>query len=220
MKTIKQITTEITHKQILLHIASSYVYKMGGTRTLIIDGVEVLKIDNREYYSGRGAKQNTSIRYDNQIYKLTSQEVIKLSRNIAKELYAEAKRCAANQKAERERLKVFKECAAKGVYPFNGSMVMLSDAESYNRSYNVDKLARTLNISREDAKLVGSEGKTYVFAKTNNGEYLRIFHPCLCCNPLYIHTNPITIADIVKFNRDWRKLDNINEDNLEYHFVC
>jgi len=97
MKTLKQIKSEITPAQTLRAIERFYSCKMGGTRKLFIDGVQVVFNDEREYYSGRGAKYNAPIRHDEQIYHLSSREYDKKVNEIAKKIYTK-------QKKEHERI--------------------------------------------------------------------------------------------------------------------
>ena len=61
---------------------------MGGTRTLTVDGEVILKEDNKESYSGRGAKYNSSIRYDIQSYDLSQKEYDVAVDSIAKAMFA------------------------------------------------------------------------------------------------------------------------------------
>lgn len=74
MKTLKQFKSEVTAGEVLNNIARSYNAKMGGTRELIVNGEQLIKQDDREYYSGRGARYNSNINHDIQVYNLTQKE--------------------------------------------------------------------------------------------------------------------------------------------------
>jgi len=55
-----------------------YQYKMGGTYELSITDTDVtVSIDDREYYSGRGAKYNSSIRHDQVTQEVSMKELNK-----------------------------------------------------------------------------------------------------------------------------------------------
>lgn len=60
MKTKKQIKTE-AFNQVINHpeyFKKSYSKKMGGMQTIVLEGAGKFEFDDRQYYSGRGAKYN------------------------------------------------------------------------------------------------------------------------------------------------------------------
>lgn len=50
--------------QAFSYFKNSYSCKMGGTQTVSLPNGKEKHFDDREYYSGRGAKYNSSIRHD------------------------------------------------------------------------------------------------------------------------------------------------------------
>lgn len=46
------------------YFKKSYAYKMGGTQTVVLPNGKSKFFDDRQYYSGRGAKYNKDIRHD------------------------------------------------------------------------------------------------------------------------------------------------------------
>lgn len=46
------------------YFKKSYAYKMGGTQTVVLPNGKSKSFDDRQYYSGRGAKYNNSVKHD------------------------------------------------------------------------------------------------------------------------------------------------------------
>jgi len=102
--------------------------------------------------------------------------------------------------------------------------VDLSNEEKNQRTFDAEKLSQTLGISIEDALLLNSEGKTYVFAKSTDGNIYELYHPDLSVNRLNIHVEIATKERIAQFNhKEWSaapfsKL--LGQTDNENHFVC
>ena len=92
METLKNIISNITYIDILNYISTPYSFKMGGTKTLVVDNKQELFLDQKEIYRGRGNKYNTSIRYENQIYDITSEQLEEYKKLIGKKKYEQQKR--------------------------------------------------------------------------------------------------------------------------------
>jgi hypothetical protein len=164
----------------------SYSCKMGGTQTLSFPNGQTFIFNDKEYYSGRGAKYNSSVKYEN------LGEIVISKKEVAEFLKKERER-AANIKIREKEIKLKKqryEAAKKqGLYEIDkehGNFILLSDEESTHRFFDAKRLARTLNISEQDALLLQSEGKTYVYARQSNGNIIELYHSSLDCNHLSI----------------------------------
>ena len=216
MKNLEKIEKAFTH------FKKGYAYKMGGTQTVILPNGKERKFDDREYYSGRGAKYNASIKHDN----IGTVKVSKIdySKFLA-ELKAREIRIAENKKKLAEAEARIKDAKERGEYSIIGDYVELSDEEAAGRYFDSNRLAKTLDISIEDARLLKSNGKTYVFAKRkSDGIVLELFHPSLSCNDLSIHISVATPERIVEFkHEEWSSAPFAGmvgqTENLN-HFVC
>ena len=204
-----------------------YSYKMGGTQTVILPNGKSKEFDDREYYSGRGAKYNSCIKHD----KIGD---VKISRkkysNFLKMLKEREERIAINLTKAAEKAARIEEARANGIYSLKeaegdvGHYVELSDDESYNHHFDAERLARTLKISVEDARLLNSNGKTYVFAKSDNGNTYELYHASLSCNNLSIHVSIASPERIAEFNHDeWTRAPYaglVGQTENKNHFVC
>lgn len=107
----------------------------------------------------------------------------------------------------------------QGTYSIDSSnYVELSEEEMYGKFFDAERLANTLNISIQDAEKLRSGGKTYVFAKSENGNTYMMFHPCLCCNKLSIHITRVADEYVADFRISWGKIKDVDEN--QNHFVC
>jgi len=91
------------------------------------------------------------------------------------------------------------------------------------------RLAHTLKISEKDSSLVFSEGKTYVFAVTTDGEMIKIYHPDLSCNDFVITFRPSSYEELDGFRKSWnlnstkKSRENayfFGQTDNDNHFVC
>jgi len=218
---MKQYTTEFAAK-----FKKTYAFKMGGSQTIELPNGQQFTFDDKEYYSGRGAKYNSSIKHDVKgLIKVTRKElsaVLKEERERKKHIKA--------MKAERETAtQRYADNAAAGVYGISvkeyGTFIELSEDERRGRYFDAERLAKTLNISVQDAELLKSEGKTYVFAKKLDGsETLELYHSSLCCNYLSIVINEAKPERMAEFNHnEWASAPYaglLGQTENQNHFVC
>jgi len=218
---MKQYTAELAAK-----FKKSYAYKMGGSQTIELPNGQQFAFNDKEYYSGRGAKYNASISHDNKgIIKVSRKEfsaVLKAER----EMKAAMKERGAERKAAAKR---YADNAAAGIYGVSvkdyGTFIELSENESRGKYFDAERLAKTLNISVEDAELLKSHGKTYVFAKKLDGTgTIELYHNSLSCNDLNISISEAQPEKLAEFNHDewaaapYAELVGMTEN--KNHFVC
>lgn len=198
-----------------------YAYKMGGTQIVVMPNGQEFKFDDREYYRGRGAKYNASIRHDDKGRIVIPQSEVTAQLRLEREY---KKRCqeAARLRAEAE--KRYKANKAAGVYGLTDGIIELSPEESYKHTFDPERLAKTLDISVGDARLLFSTGKTYVFAKTSDGRTLELYHADLECNSLSIFVEEVTPEHVATFNHDkWAAApysEEVGMTDAPNHFVC
>ncbi len=212
-------------EQFARNFKRSYAYKMGGTQTIVLPNGQEFYFDDREYYSGRGNKYNSSVKHDNlgriEVTQKQVREQVKADRERTKKI----KQAEAERKAKAKRIE---EAKSAGVYSIMtkeyGTFVELSEAESYGKYFDSERLAKTLDISVNDAELLNSEGKTYVFAKTSTGKMLELYHSSLSCNPLSIHIEEVSENRLKQFNHDeWASAPYagiLGQTDNKNHFVC
>lgn len=208
----------------------TYRYKMGGTQTVILPNGKSKHFDDREYYSGRGAKYNSGIKHD-------AIGEVKVSRKDYSAFLKMMKDREANRKAwvieAKETAARIEEAKSKGIYSTReathggGKYIELSDSESDGRYFDAARLAATLDISVEDARLLNSGGKTYVFAKQlTTGRTIELYHPSLSCNPLSIWFDYVSEDKVKEFNsqrEDWVNAPYshlVGQTSAANHFVC
>lgn len=204
-----------------------YKYTMGGTQTVILPNGKSKYFDDREYYSGRGKKYNSTVRHDDVGEVKVSRKQYKNFLDMMRE--REKNRLLAEQR-QREKNQRIEDARARGVYDLienghGGHWVELSGEESDGRFFDAQRLAKTLDISVEDAELLKAGGKTYVFARQKGtGKILELYHASLSCNPLNIWVTEVTEERVKEFNHSkWlnspygRALGQTENKN---HFVC
>jgi len=205
------------------HFKRSYAFKMGGTQTVILPSGKSKFFDDREYYSGRGAKYNDSIKHD-----IIGDVRVSLKEYSAflKELKEREQRQLNLQKEAEEKRARIKQAKEAGIYNFepDSHYLELSEDEIVNNYFDAKRLAKTLGISIEDASLLSSEGKTYVFAKSADGKTYQLYHPDLSCNELSINVSIASPERIAKFkHEDWVKAPFahlVGQSENKNHFVC
>lgn len=204
-----------------------YAYTMGGTQTIILPNGKSKNFDDREYYQGRGTKYNKNIKHD-----------IKGDIIVSRKQYAEfMKMVKAGEKRrlelKKERIKEEsdrKDCLNRGVYNIinrgDDSFIDLSRDEYENNTFDAERLAKTLDISIADCKLLFSQGKTYVFAKNKNGQTVNLYHADLSCNNLSIVFDIDNGETHEKFMKDRENWVNapfaglVGQTENTNHFVC
>lgn len=198
---------------------------MGGTQTIVFPDGQRFEFDDREYYSGRGAKYNSSIKHDLKGDIIVSESELKEALKAERERAKRIKQIEREQKAKTKRIT---EAKNKGVYSLKtydyGTFVELSQEESTGRYFDADRLAATLRISKSDALLLNSEGKTYVFAKSADGNTYELYHSDLSCNNLSISVEVATPERIAKFiPTEWQSAPFarlVGQTSNDNHFVC
>jgi hypothetical protein len=198
----------------------SYTCKMGGVQTIIFPNGQKFVFDDREYYSGRGVKYNSSIRHDNFEVVVTIKE-LKTRITLEKE---RQKRYKENEKLQKAYNKRTAEALKSGIYLIENGYVALTGDEKGNCIFDAKRLAKTLKISIKDAELLNSEGKTYVFAKSEDGNTYELFHPSLDCNPLSIHVSVSSTERMFQFDHaKWASApyaELVGQTENTNHFVC
>ena len=154
-----------------------YSKKMGGTQTIVLPNGQSFFFDDRQYYSGRGSKYNNDNMHEQLGDILVTQKEVK---ELSARLKEREKNIKKAQKERKERERVIKAAEKKGIYELTkceyGTFVELSDNERLTNTFDAKRLAKTLKISVEDAELLKSEGKTYVYAKTQDGNVIELYH--------------------------------------------
>ena len=205
------------------YFKENYDYKMGGSQTVVLPNGKSLFFDDREFYSGRGAKYNSSIKHH-------EIGMVKVSKNdysmFLKKLKEEEGRRIASANARLEKTARIENAEKQGMYSIDEcNYVELSEDESQNKEFDAARLAATLDISIADALLLNSGGKTYVFAKQlSSDKVLELYHPSLDCNSLSICINEVSKERLSQFkNEDWAKSPYsglLGQTSNKNHFVC
>lgn len=210
------VTEELAKK-----FKKSYSYKMGGKQTIKFPCGTKFEFDDREFYSGRGSKFNNTIKHqDLGIIEVTKKEL----RAYVQELNAREKSRKEALKKEKEKNSRILKAEKEGIYTIDSEgFLELSDKEIFGKTFDANRLANTLKISVEDAELLKSIGKTYVFAKSD-GKIYQLYHSSLTAgNNLNIHIKNIEIEKVLEFQKEWvhgayAHLEG--QTNKENHFVC
>lgn len=218
----KILKYNFTAIEVETYFKKEYLYKMGGTQTIALPNGQSFDFDDREYYSGRGAKYNSSIRHDRKGIISIPVEHYNETVRYKKEQKKEFKARQAEKRAEQREAK---EAKKQGLYALKEkhgmTFVLLSEEESRSRTFDAERLARTLNISVEDALLLNSRGKTYVYAKTTDGKTLMLYHASLDWNEL-----SITVDQVDNQPENWEEWHSapyaarLGQSDSRNHFVC
>lgn len=204
------------------YFKKSYRYSMGGTQTVLLPNGKSKHFDDKQFYEGRGAKYNSSIKHDEiGIVKVSKKEYSA----FLKMLKVQKENQAIALEKRNKYLKRIDEAKDQGVYFMDGEFIELSDDEHYKKYFDAERLAKTLDISIEDANLLKSGGKTYVFAKQkSSGKILELYHPSLSCNEMKIHVSYPSKERIEGFKHDeWTSApyaDLVGQTENKNHFVC
>lgn len=203
----------------------SYAYKMGGTQTITLPNGQSFTFNDKEYYCGRGAKYNSSIKHDEIGNINVSQEEVE---TVILNRISIAGSRKMNKLKSKEKTKRIEGAKSLGVYSMAnesyGRYVELSDEESLSKTFDSKRLANTLSISIHDADLLKSEGKTYVFAKSSDGNTYQLYHPSLDCNHLSISVSVATPERIAEFKpKEWQSApyaEIVGQTAHTNHFAC
>ena len=209
-------------EDLAINFKSSYSVKMGGTQTIVFLCGTSFNFDDREYYSGRGAKYNSSISHESLGNVIVSKNDLK---DYVKRINEREVRIAGNAKAKKAADKRILEAKKEGIYSINeNGYVELTDNEWQEKTFEASRLANTLKISIQDAELLNSEGKTYVFAKSEDGNTYELYHSDLSCNSLSIYVGIATPERIAEFKpAEWQSApfaSEVGQTSNNNHFVC
>lgn len=204
-----------------------YTYAMGGSQTIVMPNGQRFEFDDRKYYAGRSAaKYNANIRHNLMGEVLVSRSQVAEARKTI----AEQKRMIARHKKQKAaKASRVKAAASAGVYSIapargGGWEVELSGIEIMARKFDPVRLAATFKISIDDARLLASPGKTYVFAKSEDGNVYELYHPSLSCNYLSIWVGVASPERLAQFDHDkWASAPFaglVGQTDAKNHFVC
>lgn len=212
-----------------VHFKARYTLKMGGTQTVILPNGKSKYFDDRKYYSGKGEKYNNP-----QMHHIIGE--VKISRkdysNFLKKLKETEIDLANYRKGIEEKKERIIEAKAKGLYSlkkfedWEDFNVELSPEEEQQKTFDPERLAKTLDISVKDALLLRSPGKTYVFAKQSDGNIIKLYHPSLSCNDLNICVNmngKKQFSEFTKRRATWTSAPYaglVGQTKNNNHFVC
>lgn len=170
MKTLKSITAESTKfytENAGAYFSKSFNKKMGGTQTIKFedDFLPTIELDQREYYTGRGAKYNSNSMHEHIDVFVTKKDFDAKVKLRASEIFnfektqAEAKKVLKNFCKEND-LNLTNYSAF-----YNGTAFFDADKKS--------EIERELNIDLSE--FFDANGKTYFFAETKLG-LLMFYH--------------------------------------------
>lgn len=202
-----------------------YAYKMGGSQTIVFPNGQRFDFNDKEYYSGRGNKYNSSVKHDNIGEVFVSKEALKSVLNAEKERQILIKNRIKTAKEKQKRILKSKK---EGIYSIKveqyGNFIELSETEVQQKCFDAQMLANTLKISVNDAFLLNSTGKTYVYAKSEDGKAYELYHPSLSCNDLSISFCEVSEDKIKNMNHtEWLNAPYahlLGQTNNINHFVC
>lgn len=224
----KIITIQEKMNAVVKTLPDVHGYKMGYKNILIVGNLTAID-DQREYYSGRGAKYNSSIRHGGTTTTMTERELNKAYKVIVDR---EKQRDLAINNANIQRKETearYEKTAKAGLYELAtfdyGTFVELSQFEKENKTFDPNRLAATLDITVEDATLLFSQGKTYVFAtQISTGKIIELYHSALSCNNLSISITYPSAERIAEFkHEEWASApyaSQVGMSNKKNHFVC
>lgn len=198
---------------------------MGGSQTIVMPNGQRFDFNDKEYYSGRRSKYNSSIRHDLIGDVIVSKKEVAAALKIERE---RAKMIAQRAKEAKAKDKRILEAKNNGVYSLlkaeYGTFIELSDEEERSRHFDAKRLAATLKIAVADAELLNSEGKTYVFASSEDGCVYELYHADLSVNYLSIHVSRATTERILEFKpSEWQSApyaDRVGQTHNSNHLVC
>jgi len=203
------------------YFKQSYSYRMGGTQTIVLPNGNERYFDDRDYYQGKGERYNSSINHD-------EKGTIKVSRKDYSAFIGKLREIEKATKERRlatiKRNKRIESAKSIGIYTILGGYIELSEEESNRRYFDSERLAKTLKIDVKDADLLNSRGKTYVFAKSEDGNTYELYHSSLECNALNIYVSMATEERINSF--DSKEYQNaqfagmVGQTRNSNHFVC
>jgi len=211
------------------YFKKTYAYKMGGSQTVVLPNAQQKEFDDREYYSGRYAsKYNSNIKHDiiGEV-KVSRKEYSVYLKKLKDREIANAK----SKQLQQEKELRYQELKEKGLYGIenNGELefIELSKIESVRKYFDAKRLAKTLDISVENAELLNSGGKTYVFAtQLKSNKIVRLYHASLDCNQLHISFDFPSKEVINEFYSNRERWENatfaalVGQSENKNHFVC
>jgi len=209
------------------YFKESYSLKMGGTQTVILPNGKGRYFDDREYYSGRGEKYNSSIRHDDKGEISISRKNYSDFLKMLKKLDAKKKQAKILRIEELERYENLKGQGLYGIVDGGWTnFIELSDEERNGKYFDAERLAKTLDISISDCELLNSNGKTYVYAKNGTGQVVNLWHSDTSCNNLSITVdidNGEKYTEMLKGRDEWVNAPFahiVGQTTNQNHFVC
>ena len=120
------------------YFKASYSKKMGGTQTVIIEGVGEFHFDDRSYYQGRGAKYNNPSMHDNLgEIRISKDQFDKAVLSRARNMYQMEKSRLEQARAERKAYKAAAELVGKERLDKGIELVRSIEAKTYYFIENV-----------------------------------------------------------------------------------
>lgn len=180
MKTKRAIREEVVKGLKVSDFKKPYIYKMGGTQTVEVEGLGVETFDDREYYSGRGAKYNRSINHDNKgrIY-VSAAEVEEYVNRLTAARWDSEKAADIYRRQRRAYEKEFKAREAAG----EELTITAKDCDIYNAAAVVAFAAKKgFNVSEEAVRHNLDAWNSDCKSGYRDSIY-HVFSPC-GCNPL------------------------------------
>ena len=220
------MTTQNFTETFAAKFKKSYSFKMGGDQTVVMPNGQEFYFNDKEYYSGLGAKYNSSIKHDNIGRVEVTKEQVKDRLKEQKDREIRIKKIKMERKAAEKR---YAENKKAGIYGISekeyGSFIELSEDEIDGKTFDAARLAKTLDISIQDASLLFSNGKTYVFAKQiSTGRIIELYHASLSVNNLSISVSYPTAERVAEFNHnEWASAPYsqlVGMTTAPNHFVC
>ena len=193
MKTLKAFRKEATQfytENASVYFAASYNKKMGGTQTIVFENgfLPTIEKNDKEFYSGRGAKYNNASMHEH-INVLVTLEMFNEKVNTRAQLFFDRQK---EEKLNRQRLTSF--CKANGLNKNNYTDVTGGNCVYFERE-NKNAIELELNVNLED--FFNATGKTYYFSETRLG-WLQFFH-----NRRQSYSfNIVTLEDKLKFDNE------------------
>lgn len=167
LKSLKEESRKFYAEKANVYFSKSFNKKMGGTQTIRFEDnfLPEIEIDEREYYSGRGAKYNNDSMHEHIDVFVSKKEFEERVNQRATNLYDRLKNKSIASKALRNFCKE-NQLNAKNYYFF-------SENSAYFKFEKKSDVEKELNINLSE--FFNTTGKTYYFADTKIG-LLMFFH--------------------------------------------
>jgi len=167
LKSIKQESIKFYSENAGTYFSKSFTKKMGGTQTIVFedDFLPKIELNKKEYYSGRGAKYNTTSMHEHIDVFVTKKEFNERVNSRAKSIFNQQKQKADSLK------KMADFCKLHGLKKSNYSG--LYGAELFFTFGKKNEVEKELEVDLTD--FFNASGKTYYFTSSKIGN-LRFYH--------------------------------------------